>query len=209
MARILRFAPPGVVLHVVTRAIEDQLLYYDPMEFREFEYILADGLRRHDVALFEYALMPNHVHLACTPRRPGALSGLMKFVKQKFAYRWRRRRGSSGRGHVFQGRFNSHPVQSERYFYNVTAYIARNPLRAQLVSSAVNWEWSSISRRHHGDPIADALLSAWPEPMPENWPSIVDEGYLLSDEARIRECVRTNAAYGDADWATNLSRQAS
>lgn len=209
MARLPRFAPAGCVLHVVTRSIEDQHLFYDPEEFRSLEQILAEGLVLHDVALFEYCLMPNHLHLACSPRRPGALSDLMKFVKQKFAHLWRRRRSTTGRGHVFQGRFASHPVQTQHYLYNVFAYIGRNAIRAGLVRSAVDWEWSSVSRRFHGDPIASQLLSAWPEPMPTAWERIVDERILADDEARIRECIRTGTPYGDPDWAERLQRQAS
>jgi putative transposase len=209
MARPHRFAPPGVPLHVVTRAIQDQQLFYDPIEFRAFEGLLAEGLVRADVALFDYVLMPNHVHLVCTARRPGAVSQLLKFVKQTHAGRWRRRRSSTGRGHVFQGRFSSHPIQTERYLYNVFAYVSRNPMRARFVRSAVEWRWSGISRREYGDRIATRLLSSWPEPMPSNWARIVDEGFLAEDDDTIRECIRTGAPYGDPQWSARLQREAS
>lgn len=209
MARPLRFAPPGLPLHIVTRAIQDQQLFYDRLEFRAFEGLLAEGLVRADVALFDYVLMPNHVHLVCSARRHGAVSRFLKFVKQTHAKRWRRRRSSTGRGHVFQSRFNSHPIQTERYLYNVFAYVSRNPIRARLVRSAAEWQWSGISRREYGDRIATQLLSSWPEPMPADWARIVDEGFLAEDEDQIRECIRTGAPYGDPAWADRLQREAS
>ena len=49
-----------------------------------------------------------------------------------------------GRGHVYQARFKSFPVETNDYFYHVARYVERNALRANLVSSAEEWRWSSL-----------------------------------------------------------------
>ena len=53
----------------------------------------------------------------------------------------------SGTGAVYQGRFKAIPIQSDGHFLTVWRYVERNPLRANLVSDAADWHWSSLSRR--------------------------------------------------------------
>ena len=80
--------------------------------------------------------------------------------------RWQEHRGQVGLGHVYHGRYKSFPVETDRYFYQVTRYVERNALRADLVSSAEQWRWSSLWRRIHGSAEQLALLNRWPHPHP-------------------------------------------
>ena len=46
---------------------------------------------------------------------------------------------TGGQGHVYQGRFQSFPVQDDEHFLLVRRYAERNALRAGLVRRAENW----------------------------------------------------------------------
>ncbi len=46
-------------------------------------------------------------------------------------------------GHLFQGRFQSKPVESEEYLLHLSRYIHLNPVFAGLVKEARDWEFSS------------------------------------------------------------------
>jgi len=46
-------------------------------------------------------------------------------------------------GHLFQGRFKGHLIDSDEYLLQVARYIVLNPVRAHMVESAVEWPWSS------------------------------------------------------------------
>lgn len=76
--------------------------------------------------------------------------------------RWHAHHHTAGAGHVCQGRFKSLPVQSDGHFLRVARYVERNPLRANLVSRAEQWPWSSLWRRTRGGRDARSLLAKWP-----------------------------------------------
>ena len=60
--------------------------------------------------------------------------------------------------HLYQGRYKSFPVESDDDFYQVARYVERNALRANLVSRAEDWRWSSLGRRVYGQRRGSAVV---------------------------------------------------
>jgi AraC-like DNA-binding protein len=48
-------------------------------------------------------------------------------------------------GHVYQSRFESRVVESDRYLRQLARYIPLNPVQARLCSSPQEWPWSSYA----------------------------------------------------------------
>ena len=46
-------------------------------------------------------------------------------------------------GHLFQGRFKAILVEKDAYLLELCRYVVLNPVRAHMVQSAKDWEWSS------------------------------------------------------------------
>ena len=44
-------------------------------------------------------------------------------------------------GHLFQDRFRSEPVETERYFLTVVRYIFQNPVKAGIVPAVNQYQW--------------------------------------------------------------------
>lgn len=78
-----------------------------------------------------------------------------------------RRHGTSGTGHVYQGRFKNSGILTDRHFLNVCRYIEANPVCAGLVERAEAWEWSSLVRDGPAEGIN--ILSPWPIARPSTW----------------------------------------
>ena len=57
--------------------------------------------------------------------------------------RYHRHYGNSG--HVWEGRFKAFPVQDDDHLVTALRYVERNALRAELVSRAEDWKWSSLA----------------------------------------------------------------
>ena len=53
--------------------------------------------------------------------------------------RYHAHRHSTGKGHLYQGRFKSFPIQDDEHFLVVCRYVERNALRAGLVDHAEQW----------------------------------------------------------------------
>lgn len=94
--------------------------------------------------------MDNHVHLLVTPNAEDALSQTMKAVNERYVPRFNRRHGRTGT--LWEGRFRSNVVQSERYLFTVQTYIEQNPVRASMVRHPAEFHWSSYLTNATGSP---------------------------------------------------------
>ena len=74
MARHPRLRIAGVPQHVIQRGNNRQATK------GFYLTCLQQAARRHDCAIHAYVLMTNHVHLLVTPRRPEAISLVMRDV---------------------------------------------------------------------------------------------------------------------------------
>jgi putative transposase len=102
-------------------------------DYAAFEQVLAEAVERTETRLLAYCVMPNHWHLVVWPRLDGELSRFVGWLTLTHTQRWRAHRGTTGAGHVYQGRFKSFPVEQDEHFFTVARYVERNALRAGLV----------------------------------------------------------------------------
>jgi len=140
MARPLRVEFPGAIYHVTARGQGGDAIFEANHDYQRFLQCLKEGVELFAVELYSYCLMPNHYHVfLCTPR--GNLSRFMHWLGTAYTtwFNQRHRR----QGHLFQGRYKAHLVESEAYFWEVSRYIHLNPVRAGLVERPEQWQWSS------------------------------------------------------------------
>jgi putative transposase len=122
------------------------------------------------------------------------LSGSMHWLGTTHAQRWRAARNLRGRGAVYQGRFKSVAVATDRHFLIVCRHVERNPLRARLVARAEDWPWSSASATAVGT--GRPLLTAWPIDRPEPWLDMLNQSEPPKDLDALRRCVRRGVPFG-------------
>jgi putative transposase len=200
MGRPLRAALGGYVYHVVNRANARLTIFRDDADYEAFERVLGEAVERTDTRLLAYCLMPNHWHLVVWPREDGELSRFVGWLTLTHTQRWHAHRRSAGRGHVYQGRFKSFPVQDDDHLYAVARYVERNALRAKLVSRAERWRWGSLYRWLRGSAEDRKLLSAWPRPRGSGWVAQVNAPQTDLELAALRRSVQRGVPFGDAAW---------
>ena len=140
MARLARAVFPGLPHHVTQRGNGRARTF-----FRDSDYVLyRDLLREHcaaaGVAVWSWALMPNHVHLVLVPGDADGLRRALSRVHRIYAGAIHSRLERSG--HFWQGRFGC-VAMDEEHLYCALRYVALNPVRAGLVARAQDWPWSS------------------------------------------------------------------
>ncbi len=86
--------------------------------------------------------MTNHYHLLIETIE-GNLSKGMRQLNGVYSQEINRRHELVG--HLFQGRYKAILVQKESYLLELSRYIVLNPLRAKMITSLDEWQWSS----HH------------------------------------------------------------
>jgi putative transposase len=158
VARPLRLEYPGALWHVTNRGVEQREIYLDDHDRVYFLQLLEKVITEHGWQLIAYVLMSNHYHLFF--RTPDTnLSRGMKDLDGNYASSFNvlHRRV----GHLFQGRFKSHLVDSETYLLEVARYIVLNPVRARMVDTPAEWRWSSYRATAGLTPVP-----SWLDPTP-------------------------------------------
>lgn len=188
MPRTPRQVLPGVPHHLVLRGNNRRVLFSYPRDYLHFLGLLKRNLLSTCVLLHAYCLMRNHVHLFVTPPEPTSCAQLVKGVAQRYAQSRNRRFGASGK--LFEQRYFSTPVRSERHLALVTAYIDLNPVRAGIVDDPAEYRWSSF-HVHAGSrkaPLRELWTpSTWYEALAPDTPGRIDAYHEFVAECRKRD----------------------
>jgi putative transposase len=131
----------------------------------------------------------------------------VRWLTQTHVMRWHAHFGTSGSGHLYQGRFKSFPVETDEHFYTLMRYVERNALRAKLVERAEAWRWSSLWRRVSGGRDAGSLFHAWPLPEPRGWVRQVNLPQTEAELKAIRHSVQRGAPFGGAQWQVRTAHR--
>ncbi|WP_236012333.1 transposase [Marinobacter mangrovi] len=124
MPRKTRMYLPGVPVHVVQRGHNRYACFFADEDFRYYQHLPAEGMKRYGAELHAYCLMTNHVHLLFTPHQPDSLSRLMQHVGSlyvRYINRTYRRSGT-----LWEGRHKGSLVDAENYLLSCYCYIALN-----------------------------------------------------------------------------------
>lgn len=172
MPRHSRNLPAGCVVHCVNRGNDKRLLFECAAEYEDFLQIVAWAKGQCGVRIVAYCVMGNHWHFVFWVEYEWEVSAFLHRLTTTHAISWRKRTGTVGCGHVYQGRFKSSNVFTERYYYNLLRYVEQNPLRANLVRSSKDWRWSSLAERRGN---GRSLLDPGPVILLPDWNDFIDE----------------------------------
>lgn len=195
-----------MVFHVLNRSVGRRNLFDKDQDFLAFERVMLETLRVRPMSICAYCLLSNHWHFVLWPENNGDLPAFMQQLTNTHVKRWKEHRHETGYGHIYQGRYKSFPVQTDEYFYQVVRYVERNALRADLVSRAEVWPWSSLGCLAREESPKD-ILSDWPLPRPANWIDLVNEPQTESELEALRHCANRGTPYGDEKWVAITSKQ--
>jgi REP element-mobilizing transposase RayT len=140
MARPLRVEYPDAYYHVINRGNYQQKIYLNDRDKEKFIEYLEKAAERFSIIFHGYCLMSNHYHLLIqTP--DSNLSKAMQWINVSYATYFNRKRNRHG--HLFQGRFKAILIDADEYLKHLSRYIHLNPVRANMVSSPSDYQWSS------------------------------------------------------------------
>lgn len=115
-------------------------LFHDDKDRFKYMDILRDAKEKHNIALYAYCLMTNHVHLLME-EWDSAVSDVMKSIGVSYSMYFNKKNDRIGS--VYQDRFRSEAVESENQFLVCARYIHNNPVKAGMVDRPENYSWSS------------------------------------------------------------------
>lgn len=159
MARLPRLTVPGYPHHVIQRGNNRQAIVLNDADREILLDIIGDHARKHRVAIHAYVLMDNHFHLLLTPETADGVPLMMQAVGRSYVRYFNDHHRRTGT--LWEGRYKSTLIQTERYLLACMVYLDLNPVRAGLVSDPKQHAWSS--HRHFIGQMQDKRLT--PHPM--------------------------------------------
>jgi putative transposase len=149
MPRAARLVMPDVPLHVYQRGNNRTRCFVRPADYQWYLHFLSDYAAEFCCTVHAYCLMTNHVHLLLTPSAPKSCALLMKHLSQRYVQRFNK--AHSRTGTLWEGRFHSCVVPTDRYVIACYRYIELNPVRAGMVAGPGDYAWSSHAANVGGD----------------------------------------------------------
>lgn len=155
MARLPRLTLGGYPHHVILRGNNRQEIFLDVADREFLLAVLAEESKQHGVDVHAYVLMSNHIHLLLTPQTDPALPRMMQALGRRYVRHFNQRHGRTGT--LWEGRYRSTVLQSERHLLACMVYLDLNPVRAGMVSDPAEHPWSS--HHHHIGTRVDKLIT--------------------------------------------------
>lgn len=150
MPRPPRIIVPGIPFHVVQRGNDRNPTFFEHDDYRAYLLLLAKIARRYQTIVHAYVLMTNHVHLLLTSNREDGISRTMQQLGSSYTRRVNKLYERTGT--LWEKRFSSCPVQTDRYCLACYRYIELNPVRAGIVKRPQAYRWSSYHENTGREP---------------------------------------------------------
>ena len=132
---------PGGIYHIYTRGAGRHPIFFEEENYLFLLQRLKKYVKKFDVGVLAYCLMPNHYHLLL--RQDGAHSvGLV--VQRTFnSYTKAVNRRYNRSGTLFEGKYKAIEVDKPDYLIHLCRYIHANPVKASLVDRPEAWPYSN------------------------------------------------------------------
>ena len=133
---------PGIPLHIVQRGHDQQAVFVQRADFEYYLSNLFETKRKLFVKLHAYCLMTNHVHLILSPGLDA--NNISKLLRVLAARQTRYVNKLECRtGTLWEGRFKASLIDTDAYLLACYRYVELNPVRAAIVASPEDYDWSS------------------------------------------------------------------
>jgi len=190
MPRIARLLAINYPHHITQRGNNKETVFFDEEDRKFYLKLLKKYSHQWNFDIWAYCLMPNHVHILAVPRKEESFArgiGATNLVyTQYFNHRYKR----SGR--LWQNRFFSAIIEKGSYLWYVARYIERNPVRANIIKRAEDYDWSSA--KAHLLKREDDILSG--ESWLEENEVITYREFLRQENQKIEDSIRKATSAG-------------
>jgi putative transposase len=141
MARQPRLTVAAYPHHVIQRGNDRQAIVRDDADRERLLALWQEHAQTFKVSIHAYVIMDNHFHLLLTPETDGGLPQMMQAVGRAYVRYFNLRHQRTGT--LWEGRYRSNLIESERYLLACMVYIELNPVRAGMVQQPADFKWSS------------------------------------------------------------------
>jgi len=155
MPRIARLCAVGYPHHITQRGNNRDKVFFDDEDKGFYLNTLQRYKDKYEIKILAYCLMGNHIHILAVPEKEVSLARGIGGTNLVYTQYINQKYGRSGR--LWQNRFFSSVIEEDPYLWAAMRYIEQNPVRANLVRGAEDYQWSSA--RAHVLGVRDEVIS--------------------------------------------------
>lgn len=144
MPRIARKEINSSYLHVMIQGIERRNIFNTEKNKKYYKKLLFENLSGFDdIFILAYCIMDNHIHLLIHCKNINHLSKLMSQTNTSYALWYNK--CETRVGYVFRNRYHIQIIESQQHLFNCLVYIHNNPVKANIVHSMEEYQFSSYN----------------------------------------------------------------
>ena len=212
MARQPRLTVAGYPHHVIQRGNDRQAIVRDDADRERLLALWQEHAQTFKVAVHAYVIMDNHFHLLVTPETDTGLPQMMQAVGRAYVRYFNDLHHRTGT--LWEGRYKSTLIQTDRYLLACMAYIDLNPVRAHMVAQPEDYVWSSYG--HYAGHRTDRLITPhalyWtlgntPFAREAAYAELVHAGISADQQGALTDATLSGWALGDERFVADLQTQ--
>ena len=131
------------IYHVFNRGNNRSNVFQSVGDYLCFLNLMQSAKDKYEIQIFHYCLMTNHFHFLLRSNKKNDLPAFMHWLQLGYVRYFKSKYETTG--HVFEERFRSPRIAEESYYLQCGRYIERNPVKANVVSYAWHYVYSSAS----------------------------------------------------------------
>lgn len=139
-----RYYESGIVYSVTSVTKGRIAIFEDPRACRFLIKCLEYYKLILSFKLYCFVIMPEHIHCLIQPLNAVSISKIMNYIKGNFSRKYNSMTNREGR--LWQRRFYECGIRGMGHLFTEMNYIHYNPVRAGLVISPGDYEFSSYNR---------------------------------------------------------------
>ena len=142
----------GSAHHITQRGLNRFKVFREDEDYERFKGFIRRYLGQFKIRIYNYCLMPNHVHMLIFAEEAMHLSRFMQAISLSYSSFYRKKYKYVG--YLWQGRFKNFLIEKDSYLLECARYIERNPLRTKppMVKDLGAFQWSSYNFYARGLP---------------------------------------------------------
>jgi putative transposase len=154
----------GSMFHLYNHSVNEINLFNERDDYLYFLSKMKKKLIPKEVEIFAYCLMPNHYHFCIRQNSETPIYSLINSIAVSYSHHFNSKYKRKGK--LFFGKLQHKRIKDEKYLIQLCKYIHFNPVKAGIVKSIEDWEFSNYSEyigKRIGNPFSQKLVELFPD----------------------------------------------
>lgn len=141
MSRVAREKYKTGFFHIIIQGIDKEYIFETEEDKKQFLFFMRKYYKEFKIKMIAYCIMDNHAHFVIYSEDINQISAYMHKINAIYAIYYNKIHNRVG--YVFRDRYKSQYIYDRDYLLKCIKYIHLNPVKADIVKTEAEYEYSS------------------------------------------------------------------